>query len=109
MFQRSSVVVLPYVEAAQSGVVPTAYGFGRPVVVTTVGGIPEQVDDGVTGLIVPPRDARALADAVIKIMKDEKLRREMGRNASRKLERDFAWDDIAAETVEIYKKAMQRV
>ncbi len=64
------MVALPYTEASQSGVVSTAYGFGKPVVVTDVGSIPEIVDDGVTGLIVPPRDPAALAEAIIRLLKD---------------------------------------
>jgi len=107
LFQRSSVVVLPYIEASQSGVVPTAYGFKKPVVVTDVGSIPEVVDDGETGFIVPPRDSEALAEAVIRLLKDEKLRKEMGENAYRKLKEDFSWDKIAEKTIEVYKKAIE--
>ena len=49
MFQRASVVALPYIEASQSGVVPMAYTFAKPVVATRTGGLPEAVDDGRTG------------------------------------------------------------
>jgi len=106
LFQRSSVVVLPYIDASQSGVVPTAYGFKKPVVVTDVGSIPEIVDNGKTGFVIPPRDSRALAEAIIKLLKDEKLRKEMGENAYKKLKEDFSWDRIAERTIEVYKKAM---
>ena len=41
LFRRASVVVLPYIEASQSGIIPIAYRFGKPVVATTVGGLPE--------------------------------------------------------------------
>jgi glycosyltransferase involved in cell wall biosynthesis len=58
LFQRCSVVALPYIDASQSGVIPTAYGFKKPVVVTDVGSIPEIVDDGITGFIVPPRNPK---------------------------------------------------
>lgn len=107
LFQRSSVVVLPYIDASQSGVVPTAYGFKKPVVITDVGSIPEIVDDGKTGFIVPPRDSEALARAVVKLLKDEELRKEMGENAYKKLKEDFSWDKIAEKTIEVYKKAWQ--
>jgi glycosyltransferase involved in cell wall biosynthesis len=107
LLQRCSVVVLPYIDASQSGVVPTAYGFKKPVVVTSVGSIPEIVEDGVTGLIVPPRDSEALAQAVIRLLKDEKLRRQMGENAYKKLKEDFSWDNIAQRTIEVYTKAIQ--
>jgi starch synthase len=107
LLQRCSVVVLPYIDASQSGVVPTAYGFRKPVVVTDVGSIPEIVDDGNTGYIVPPRNPEALAEATIKLLKDKRLRREMGENAYEKLKADFSWDKIADKTIEVYRKAIE--
>jgi glycosyltransferase involved in cell wall biosynthesis len=106
LFQRCSVIVLPYIDASQSGVIPTAYGFKKAIVVTNVGSIPEIVDDGVTGFIVPPKDPVALAEAIIKLLKDEKLRREIGENAYKKLKRDLSWDKIAEKTIEVYKEAI---
>ncbi|MFM8409025.1 MAG: glycosyltransferase, partial [Alphaproteobacteria bacterium] len=67
LFAASDVVVLPYRDGTQSGVVPLAWAHGRPVVTTAVGGLPEAVDDGATGLLVPPGDARALADALERV------------------------------------------
>ncbi|MGB3459356.1 MAG: glycosyltransferase family 4 protein [Halobacteriota archaeon] len=107
LFQRCSVVALPYIDASQSGVIPTAYGFKKPVVVTDVGSIPEIVDDGVTGFIVPPKNPEALADAIVKLLKDTKLRKQMGENAYKKLKNDMSWDKIAEKTIEIYKKAIR--
>jgi glycosyltransferase involved in cell wall biosynthesis len=106
LFQRCSVVVLPYIDASQSGVIPTAYGFKKPVVVTDVGSIPEIVDDGVTGFIVPSKDPIALADAIIKLLKDDGLRKQMGENAYKKLKTDLSWDKIAEETIDVYKEAI---
>ncbi|MHB0870312.1 MAG: glycosyltransferase family 4 protein, partial [Chloroflexota bacterium] len=54
-FRRASVVVLPYVDASQSAVIAHAYTFSKPVVSTNVGGLPDLVDHGRTGLLVPPR------------------------------------------------------
>ena len=106
LFQRCSVVVLPYIDASQSGVIPTAYGFKKPVVVTDVGSIPEIVDDGVTGFIVPPRNPEALADAIVKLLKDNKLRKQMGESAYKKLKDDMSWDKIADKTIEVYKEVI---
>jgi len=102
LFQRCSLVVLPYIDASQSGVIPTAYSFKKPVVVTSVGSIPEIVDDGITGYIVSPMDVNALAEAIIKLLKDEKLRRQMGENAYIKLKTDLSWDNIAEKTIQVY-------
>lgn len=63
-FCAADLVVLPYKSATQSGIVQTAFAFGRPVVVTAVGGLPDVVRDGVTGYVVPPEDSPALAAAV---------------------------------------------
>ena len=107
LFQRCSLVALPYIEASQSGVIPTAYGFKKPVVVTNVGSIPEIVDDEITGFIVPPKNPEALAEAIVKLLKDDKLRKQMGENAYKKLKTDLSWDKIAEKTIEVYKKSIQ--
>jgi glycosyltransferase involved in cell wall biosynthesis len=57
--------VSPYIAASQSGIVQLAYGFSKPVIVGRVGGLPEAVDDGRTGYLVPPKDAAAIAGAVM--------------------------------------------
>jgi len=101
-FRRTAVVVLPYTEASQSGVVPIAYSFGKPVVVTAVGSIPEVVKDGICGFVVPPNDPVALAAALIKILGDDKLRRTMEKNAQGMAETELSWDAIAKRTVEVY-------
>lgn len=106
IFQRSSVVVLPYVEGSQTGVVPTAYGFKKPVVVTDVGSIPEIVDDGVTGLVVPPRNAERLAEAIVRILQDNSLRSSMGENAFAKLKSDLSVEQVAEQNVHVYEHAV---
>ena len=106
LFQRCSLVTLPYIDASQSGVIPTAYGFKKPVVVTDVGAIPEIVDEGITGFIVPPKNSEALAEAIIKLLKDEDLRKQMGENAYKKLKTNLSWDKIAEKTIEVYKNAI---
>jgi starch synthase len=107
LFQECSIVVLPYIEASQSGVIPTAYSFKKPVVVTNVGAIPEIVDEGKTGFIVPPKNPEALAEAIIKLLKNDDLRKRMGENAYKKLKTDLSWDKITEKTIEVYKKAME--
>lgn len=101
-FRRAAVVVLPYIEASQSGVIPIAYAFGKPVVVTNVGSIPEVVEDGKTGFIVPPRNPEDLANAVIKILKNKKLKKTMSKNVLAKASTELSWSHIAKKTTEIY-------
>src|SRR2546430_16940197 len=66
-FRRASVVVLPYIEASQSGVIPLAYSPGKPVVATKMGGLPERVERGRTGPLVEPRDTAALTESLGRI------------------------------------------
>ena len=107
LFSRSSLVVLPYNdECSQSGVVSTAYGFKRPVVVTDVGCIPELVDIGKTGFVVPPRDPTKLAEAIIRLLEDVDLGEHMGRNAYQKLKTDLSWEKIADRTIKVYKNVL---
>jgi glycosyltransferase involved in cell wall biosynthesis len=107
-FQRASVVVLPYVEASQSGVIPMAYSAGKPVVATAVGGLPEMVEDARTGYLVRPRDVEQLAEAVIRLLVDAPLRRQMGANAKRKIETECSPELVARQTIDVYKRALTK-
>ena len=107
LFQRASLVVLPYVQASQSGVIPVAYMHSKPVVATKVGGLPEMVEDGRTGYLVPPRDEKELAFAIIRLLQDSALRRELGRNARNKIEAECAPEIIARKTLEVYRYAVE--
>jgi glycosyltransferase involved in cell wall biosynthesis len=67
--QRADVVVLPYRSATQSALIQLAFGLGTPVITTDVGGLAEAVEDGRTGLVVPPEDSKELAVAIIRFCK----------------------------------------
>ena len=105
-FRRAAVVVLPYIEASQSGVVPMAYTFGKPVVATRTGGLPEVVEHGETGLLVPPHDEDALADAVIELLRDGDLRRRLGRKGREKLLAESSPKVVARQTADVYRRAI---
>ena len=107
LFQRAKLVILPYIEGTQTGIVPIAYAFKKPVIVTDVGSIPDVVDDGKTGFIVPPRDVKALADAIVKLLNDDGLREEMGENAYNKMREELSWGGIAEKTIEVYKEMIR--
>ena len=107
MFQRAAVVVLPYTEATQSGVVPVAYNFAKPVIATRVGALAECVEDNETGLLVAPRDPQKLADAVVKLLTDSELRNRMGAAGKAKLDSDCAPHFVAAQTIHVYQQAVE--
>ena len=81
-----------------------AMAAGKPVVGTTAGGIPEVVADGRTGLLVPPRDHEALASAIVRLLTDEPLRRNMG-DAGRALARSrFSAERMVKDTLRVYQR-----
>ena len=92
-FSAADLVVLPYESATQSGIVQIAYGFEKPVIVTRVGGLPEVVEDGVTGVIVEPFDDEALAEAIFNYFNDNK--KEEYIRGIKEREYRFSWDRMA--------------
>jgi len=102
LFAAARVVALPYTQASQSGVGSQAKIYGRPMVVSAAGGLPELVADG-SGLVVPPRDPAALAEALVDVLVTP------GR-AEAIAERAVAggaasdWPQVAARTLEAYRR-----
>jgi glycosyltransferase involved in cell wall biosynthesis len=105
LFQECRVVALPYTEASQSGVIAIAYAFNRPAVATNVGGLPESVDDGRTGILIPPQDAKSLADAIVLLLKDRNLWNSMVQNCQHKAETELSWPVIAQQNLAVYQQA----
>jgi len=89
-FAACDLVVLPYLSATQSAVVQIAYGFEKPVVVTSVGGLPDVVEDGSTGYVVPANDPEAVAGAVVRFY-ETGASESMARNIAASAER-FSWE-----------------
>jgi glycosyltransferase involved in cell wall biosynthesis len=108
LFARSSAVVLPYIDATQSGVAAMAFGFGRPVISTTVGGLPDVIRDGYNGLLVPPKDAEALAEAMSRLIMSNDLRKSLTSGASDYGSTELSWDLVARQTSAIYENAVTR-
>ncbi len=108
LFRRAAVVVLPYVEATQSGVIPVACSYSKPVVASRVGAIPESMVDGETGILVPPSDPAALADAIISLLQDPTRRLAMGAAAKRFLDQQASMSVIAAAHCQAYTSAIER-
>jgi glycosyltransferase involved in cell wall biosynthesis len=108
LFERAAVVVLPYTEASQSGVVPVAYAFGKPVVASAVGGLPEAVEHGRTGLLVPPADEHALAEALVRLLSDSAWRRRLGEAGRVKLAREWSPERVAEQTLDVYELVARR-
>ncbi len=94
LINGSDIFVLPSVSEGLSIAILEAQALGKPVVATRVGGIPEVVEDGETGLLVPPRDPEALADAICTLLENPSRAQAMGERGRR-----TAQDRFSAETM----------
>jgi len=104
---------------AELGVVPSLYeGFGlpaaeamacaTPVVSTDAGALPEVVGNDGAGIIVPAKNARALAEKILYLLKNPKLRKQMGERASKRVAELFTWKECARKTEEVYLELLEK-
>ncbi len=105
-FSAADLLVQPYVKfSGQSGVTQTAYLHSVPVVATAVGGLPELVIDGETGIVVQPQQPKALALAIEALLSDDDKRRQYGLNGKRLLEASLTWDRVTDKRLEVYAQS----
>ncbi len=102
-FARASLVVLPYREIDQSGVLYTALGFGAPMVLTDVGGFGEVAEQGAAAL-VPPDDPGALHAELARLLGDSAARDALAAGARAAAAGPYAWDPIARATLGVYRR-----
>ena len=81
-----------------------AMACARPVVATSVGGIPEVVVDGETGFLVPPRDPEALAAAIVRLLADRGLREKMGAAGLARVQSAFSAEHMVKNTLAVYSR-----
>lgn len=103
---QCDLVVLPYRNATQSGVVPLAYEFDIPVVATRVGGLEEVVIPGETGYLVPPDDPGALAEAILQFLKSAD--RESFRKRIRGFRRELSWEQVVGNMLALVQEVKAR-
>jgi glycosyltransferase involved in cell wall biosynthesis len=99
---RADAVLVPSIEEPFGRTVAEAMAVGTPVVATTVGGPAEVIDNGTTGLLVPPAEPAAWSDAIRSIMEHPEKAREMGRLASEVAHRRFSVERHVAAMMEVY-------
>lgn len=107
IFESADVVVLPYISATQSGVIPMAYAFGKPVISTDVGALRDVVDPGCTGLLVRPSDPVGLANAIEGLAMDRSRLAQMSSGARRFMNEQLAWRKVVAAHVDCYRKVVR--
>ena len=83
-----------------------ALALSKPVVASAVGGLPEIVRDGQTGLLVPPGDAKALAEALVRLLRDRQLAATLGQRGKRLVEAEFTADAMVEGTLRVYREVM---
>lgn len=104
LYAAADLVVLPSYEEGFPNVILEAMAASRPIVASRVGGIPEAIADGVEGRLVPPRDANALARAMIELLNDAPRCESLGRAARARAERDFSLPAMLANYEQFYRK-----
>ncbi|MCK4454267.1 glycosyltransferase family 4 protein [Candidatus Parcubacteria bacterium] len=106
-YQEADVLVLSSVYEAFGLVLLEAMACGTPVVASNVGGIPNVVKDGFVGFLVPPRDSQVIAQKILVLLGNEKLREKMSENCLEWV-KSFSWEKIAEKYLEIYYQVLTR-
>lgn len=107
-YEAMDISVLTSLSEGLSITLLESMSHGLPVVATSVGGNPEVVVDGRTGFLVPPKDARSLADRIVTLLRDPGLRMRMGEEARRRMEENFRVRDVAHRYLHLYRSVMAR-
>ena len=102
----ADVVALPYRRVTSSGLLLAARRFGKPVVATAVGDLAELVEDGHNGLLVPSGDARALAGALSRVLRDPSLGHRLGEEGRRLTMGEHSWAETARRTIDVYRSLL---
>ena len=102
----ADVLVLPSLSEGCPVVLLEASASGIPVIASRVGGVPDLVEDGKTGIIVNPKDIPDLKRALLKLLNDSELKLEMGKKARRRIELEFTWDKICDKLEAFYSEVI---
>jgi glycosyltransferase involved in cell wall biosynthesis len=113
-YSMADIFVLPSIvnengETEGLGVVLLeAMACGLPVIASNVGGIPDIIKDGETGLLVRQKDARSLSDQIIRLLSDDNLRKEVLINGQNLIKAEFSWEIVTDKFIEIYREVLRR-
>jgi glycosyltransferase involved in cell wall biosynthesis len=107
IFRQADLVVLPYRDAEHSGVLYTGLAFGKPLVLSAVGGFPEVAATGAARL-VPPEDSGALAQTLTELTSDPDARERLATAARETAAGPYSWDAVATQTLSLYRDLLGR-
>jgi glycosyltransferase involved in cell wall biosynthesis len=100
------LMVLPSLTEGLPNVVLEAFAWAKPVVASNVGGVPEVIEDGLSGILVPPARADLLAEAIEKHLLSKEMRREMGEAGYRKARSEFTFNRQTNTLAQIYLEVL---
>jgi glycosyltransferase involved in cell wall biosynthesis len=106
-YERAAVVACPSRREGYGVVAREALAHGRPVVASAVGGLVDAVEDGVTGLLVPPGDVAALRAALERLVGDAQLRRRLGEAGRERARAELSWDAATQATLRAYRESLR--
>ncbi|MCZ6635592.1 MAG: glycosyltransferase family 4 protein, partial [bacterium] len=107
-FAAADLAVYPYLKVYQSGALQLAYAFGKPVIVTAVGALPETVEEGLNGHIIPPGSIDALATALeASLSAPSDTLRQMGQRSLELARTRYGWPEIAQSTLQVYRQVVR--
>ncbi|MDL1898997.1 glycosyltransferase family 4 protein [Anaerolineae bacterium CFX7] len=107
-YRSSTVCIVPSYYESFGNVALEAMACGKPVVASNVGGLAEIIRNGQDGLLVPPKDARALANAILTVLGNPTQARDWGRNARKRVESNFSAYAVATRTLNVYSETVAR-
>lgn len=108
IYKSINLFVLPSLTEGIPAVLLEAMAFGVPIVATQVGGIPEMIENGVSGILVPPKNSEVLADAIIKIYENPHFTLEMAKNARIQFEKHFTAEVMARQYEKVYEELIKK-
>lgn len=108
LLSESSVSVLPSLSEGLPNVLLESMAMGVPVIATRVGGNPEIIEDGRTGLLVPPRDPEALGRAICLLLENRQMAAAFGQAGSRRVTEEFSLNRMVSETERLYQRLLER-
>jgi glycosyltransferase involved in cell wall biosynthesis len=103
-FSACDIVMMPYLDVYQSGVIQLVYAYEKPAVATSIAPFMEIVEDGITGYICKPGDIESLLKSIERAVDDKENFKSFGMAGRKKIEEKFSWIDIAQKITELYRK-----
>lgn len=109
LMKLSYAVICPYLSASQSGIPMTSYLYGKPIIATSVGAFSEVIIDKKTGILISPNDINSLKNAIVTMISDQQLYKNMISEIEALYSKDrFDWDIIAEQTIAVYSNAIAK-